>query len=119
MLLEGVLEVDRDAVSEEHRIPAAVAGFTPESLLAAMYSVLRQVIEQRPFLDNCYPQLVRPGGNPTARQTLDAVMDVVDANWRGIGVIPDSGFAPREEEEPCAILFTSGSTGVPIGVVKT
>jgi hydrogenase expression/formation protein HypD len=84
-------------VSEEHRIPAAVAGFTPESLLAAMYSVLRQVIEQRPFLDNCYPQLVRPGGNPTARQTLGAVMDVVDANWRGIGVIPASGFGLKPE----------------------
>ena len=86
-------------VAEDHRIPAAVAGFTPESLLAATYSVLRQVIEQRPFLDNCYPQLVRPGGNPTARQTLDAVMDVVDANWRGIGVIPASGFGLKAEHE--------------------
>ena len=79
-------------VPERHRLPAAVAGFTPDSLLAAMYSVLRQVIEKRPFLDNCYPQLVRPGGNPTARKTLSRVMDVVDANWRGIGVIPSSGF---------------------------
>ncbi|MBT8049862.1 MAG: hydrogenase formation protein HypD [Gammaproteobacteria bacterium] len=84
-------------VSERHGIPAAVAGFTPESLLAAMYSVLRQVIEKRPFLDNCYPQLVRPGGNPTARQTLERVMDVVDANWRGIGIIPSSGFALSAE----------------------
>ena len=80
-------------VADKHGIPAAVAGFTPESLLAAMYSVLRQVIEKRPFLDNCYPQLVRSGGNPTALKTLDEVMDVVDANWRGIGVIPGSGFA--------------------------
>jgi len=79
-------------VSERHGIPSAIAGFTPESLLAALYSVLRQVVEQRPFLDNCYPQLVRPGGNPTARDTLSLVMDVVDANWRGIGVIPASGF---------------------------
>lgn len=80
-------------VSEKHGIPAAVAGFTPDSLLAAMYSVLRQVAEQRPFLDNCYTRLVRPGGNPTARATLGRVMDVVDANWRGIGVIPASGYA--------------------------
>ena len=80
-------------VAEKHGIPAAVAGFNPDSLLAAMYSVLRQKIENRPFLDNCYPQLVRPGGNPTAKATLDRVMDVVDANWRGIGIIPGSGFA--------------------------
>jgi hydrogenase expression/formation protein HypD len=83
-------------VPERHRIPAAVAGFTPDSLLAAIYSVLRQVIEERPFLDNCYPQVVRDGGNPTARETLKRVMDVVDANWRGIGVIPRSGYALRE-----------------------
>ena len=84
-------------VPEKHGIPAAVAGFTTESLLAAFYSVLRQVIEQRPFLDNCYPQVARPGGNPTARAVLDRVMDVTDANWRGIGVIPGSGFALKKE----------------------
>ena len=79
-----------------HDIPAAVAGFTPDSLLAAMYSVMRQLRDGRHFLDNCYPQVVRPGGNEEARRQLDAVMEVVDANWRGIGIIPKSGFALRE-----------------------
>ena len=80
-------------VVEKHGIPAAVAGFTPESLLAALYSTLRQLQEDRHFLDNCYPELVRPGGNRAARRQLQQALDVVDANWRGIGVIPDSGFA--------------------------
>lgn len=80
-------------VVDQHHIPTAVAGFTPESLLAAMYSCLRQLGEKRIFLDNCYPELVRPGGNPTARQTLRQVFDIVDANWRGIGNIPCSGFS--------------------------
>lgn len=84
-------------VVDKHDIPAAVAGFTPESLLAAMYSVLRQLGENRHFLDNCYPEVVRPGGNPEARRQLQRVMDVVDANWRGIGIIPNSGFALRQE----------------------
>lgn len=84
-------------VVDKHDIPAAVAGFTPESLLAAMYSVLRQLGENRHFLDNCYPEVVRPGGNPEARRQLQRVMDVVDANWRGIGIIPNSGFVLREE----------------------
>jgi hydrogenase expression/formation protein HypD len=84
-------------VPERHGIPAAVAGFTPESLLAAFYSVLRQVIEDRPFLDNCYPQVAKAGGNPTARAILDQVMDVTDAMWRGIGIIPRSGFALKPE----------------------
>jgi len=83
-------------VVDKHDIPAAVAGFTPESLLAAMYSVLRQLNEERHFLDNCYPEVVRPGGNAEARRQMHQVMDVVDANWRGIGIIPKSGFALRE-----------------------
>jgi hydrogenase expression/formation protein HypD len=83
-------------VVERHNIPAAVAGFTPESLLAAMYSTLRQLIEGRHFLDNCYPEVVRPGGNRTARKQLQQAMDITAANWRGVGIIPASGFAINE-----------------------
>lgn len=84
-------------VAERHGIPAAVAGFRPDTLLHAMYSVLRQLQEGSCFLDNCYPEVVRPGGNPEARACLDTVMCVSDATWRGIGVIPASGFELREE----------------------
>lgn len=84
-------------VVDKHGIPAAVAGFTPESLLAAIYSVLRQRLEENYFLDNCYPDVVKPGGNPGARRLLNETLDIVDANWRGVGVIPKSGFALAEE----------------------
>jgi len=84
-------------VVERHDIPAAVAGFTAESLLAAMYSTLRQLIEGRHFLDNCYPEVVRPGGNRAAQRQLQQAMDVTDANWRGVGIIPASGFAINPE----------------------
>jgi hydrogenase expression/formation protein HypD len=83
-------------VIDQHGIPAAVAGFTPESLLAAMYSTLRQIIEDRRFLDNCYPEVVRPGGNRLAQEHLHRTMDVSDATWRGIGTIPYSGFVLNE-----------------------
>lgn len=80
-------------VPEQHAMPTAVAGFSPDSLLAAMYSVLRQQLAGRAFLDNCYPELVRAGGNQTAQAHLHTAMNVVDANWRGIGVIKQSGFS--------------------------
>lgn len=83
-------------VIQQHNMPAAIAGFHSESLLAATYSVLRQCLEGSPFLDNCYPEVVRAGGNTTATRYLDEVLDVVDANWRGVGVIPDSGYALSE-----------------------
>ncbi|HKK04280.1 MAG TPA: hydrogenase formation protein HypD [Gammaproteobacteria bacterium] len=82
-------------VVADHGIPTAVAGFNAESLLAAFYSTLRQYLAGEPFLDNCYPELVRAGGNPAARRFLGEVTEVADATWRGIGTIPASGFALR------------------------
>jgi len=94
-------------VVEKHHIPTAVAGFMPVSLLAAMYSVLRQLLEGERFLDNCYPELVRPGGNPAAQAQITQALHVTDANWRGIGVIPASGFGlnPRFARHDARIQF--------------
>ena len=80
-------------VVDKHEIPAAVAGFGTESLLASFYSVLRQLKTGERFLDNCYREVAHPGGNPTAQRFMNATLDIVDANWRGIGVIPNSGYA--------------------------
>ena len=84
-------------VVDQHEFPTAVAGFTPASLLAALYSVLRQHLEERPFLDNCYPEVVRPGGNRGAQALMQQTLEVVDANWRGVGTIPSSGYGINAE----------------------
>jgi len=96
-------------VVRDFHIPAAIAGFTPESLLAAMYSTLRQIIEGRPFLDNCYPEVVHSNGNTAAQNCISQTMDVVDSNWRGIGIIPASGFdlRPQLDAHNARILFPS------------
>lgn len=83
-------------VVDRHQLPAAVAGFTADSLLAAIYSVLRQRIEKNIFLDNCYTEVVKPSGNHMARQLLQSTLTVADAPWRGIGVIPQSGLELNE-----------------------
>jgi hydrogenase expression/formation protein HypD len=96
-----------DFVPEKHHIPAAVAGFTTDSLLAALYSVLRQVIENKPFLDNCYAYVAKPGGNPTAQSVLKQTLDIYDANWRGVGTISQSGFRlkPQLSEFDARVRF--------------
>ncbi len=83
-------------VIDQHHIPAAIAGFTPQSLLKSFISVLRQIKEQHLFLDNCYREVAHPHGNKTALSLFAKNMDIVDANWRGIGIIPKSGFALNE-----------------------
>ena len=84
-------------VIEKHQMPAAIAGFTSESLLAAMYSTLRQHIEGNYFLDNCYSEVVKLQGNKTGQSHLHKAMNVVDAMWRGVGMIPLSGFELKRE----------------------
>lgn len=44
-----------------------------------------------------YARGVRSGGNPAALALLDRVFQPCDAEWRGIGIIPGSGLALREE----------------------
>lgn len=82
-----------DFVAQRHGKPVAIAGFTPESLLEAIHAVLVQVLEGRAARVSCYGAVVRPGGNPMARRLLAETFDVVDANWRGIGTLPASGYA--------------------------
>ncbi len=84
-------------VPERHNIPTAIAGFRANTLVAAIYSVLRQIIGNQPFLDNCYTEVVRPGGNSYAQSCLARVLGIVDANWRGIGIIPTSGYRLQPE----------------------
>lgn len=85
-----------DFVARDHGMPVAVAGFRPDTLLHALCAVLRQRRDGEARLENCYPEVVRPGGNALARRQLEEVMEITDANWRGIGTIPRSGFALRE-----------------------
>lgn len=80
-------------VPEQHGLATAIAGFSAEGFLGALHAVIVQMMEGRATLENCYGRVVRTGGNPTARALLESTLDVVDANWRGIGIIPRSGFA--------------------------
>jgi hydrogenase expression/formation protein HypD len=87
-------------VPRRHSVPAAIAGFRPDTLLAALHNVLTQINSGTAALHNCYPEVVRPGGNTRARRLLGDVMEIADANWRGIGVIPQSGFVLTEAYAP-------------------
>ncbi len=83
-------------VAEQHQLPLAVAGFDAETLLAAIYSVITQLLDGEARLDNCYPAIVKPQGNRTAQRLINATLDIIDSPWRGIGMIPASGYALNE-----------------------
>lgn len=84
-------------VTEQFNVPCAIAGFNQSSLLAAIYSVCRQTLENKIFLDNCYAAVVNNNGNPTAKNLIEKYFSVYDANWRGIGIVENSGFCLQQE----------------------
>ncbi|MBP7249750.1 MAG: hydrogenase formation protein HypD, partial [Selenomonas sp.] len=74
-------------------ISGVVAGFTASELLTALAVILRRS-SAAPFFVNCYPRVVTEEGSPAARQLLETYFTPVDAEWRGLGVLPQSGLVP-------------------------
>ncbi len=74
---------------------AALTGFEPVDILAGMLSIVRQIKNNKPMVDNCYKRAVRDTGNVKAQELLAEVFEMTDASWRGIGVLPGTGFELR------------------------
>jgi len=78
-------------VAEEYGIPGSVAGFEPGDMLLGVSAVLDQIRNERPSVSNEYARVVRPDGNPQARDIMEEMLEPKDAVWRGLGLIPKSG----------------------------
>ena len=81
---------------ELHR-PIAITGFEPADILLGVLDVLRLFEHGQAEMVNAYPRVVHPQGNPEARRLMDAVFQVADREWRGLGVVPLSGLSLRPE----------------------
>lgn len=82
---------------DTYRMPTVVAGFEPLDVLFGIYMILKQLKENKPRLENEYIRAVRWEGNVKAQELMNKVFDVVDGNWRGLGIIPSSKFVLRDE----------------------
>ena len=80
------------ALAEKYRVPIVVTGFEPLDILAGIRQTIRQLESGRHELENAYSRAVRDQGNVAAIAMLRDVFEVTDRTWRGIGMIPDSGW---------------------------
>ncbi|MBF0224880.1 MAG: hydrogenase formation protein HypD [Desulfobacterales bacterium] len=76
----------------EYGRASAIAGFEPSDILNGIWSIVKQIKEQKTMVDNCYKRAVRFTGNPKAQYYLNQVFKKDIAAWRGIGDLPDTGF---------------------------
>ncbi|HET6207900.1 MAG TPA: hydrogenase formation protein HypD [Terracidiphilus sp.] len=79
-------------LSEKYKIPIVVTGFEPLDLLEGIRRAVIQLESGRHEVDNAYARIVRYEGNIPAQELLAEVFEVTDRAWRGIGVIPRSGW---------------------------
>lgn len=85
----------RDLLKEG--VSGVVAGFTGAELLSALAVIIRMSERDKPFFVNCYPRVVTDEGSPSARRIVSEMMEPVDSEWRGLGVIERSGLRLRDE----------------------
>lgn len=83
-------------LAKKYEIPFGVAGFGAEELLIAIYGIIRQIERREYLVKNYYPAVVTAKGNTLAQEKLDTYFEGCDAIWRGMGNIPLSGLALKE-----------------------
>ena len=84
-------------IADEFGIACAVAGFEPGDIVRAISTLLDIIGDGEPDVVNVYERVVRPAGNPRAREVMDRVFTARDDTWRGFGTIPSSGLDVRDE----------------------
>ncbi len=83
-------------VLDKHHSRGVVAGFEPADILQGILKLIQQIEAGDAFVENAYARVVTAKGNQKAQEMIDNVFTTVDAVWRGIGVIPESGLKIRE-----------------------
>ncbi|HID94890.1 MAG TPA: hydrogenase formation protein HypD [Candidatus Latescibacteria bacterium] len=83
-------------IPRNYRVPCVVAGFEPVDIMQAIYTLVQQITRGIAEVANQYRRAVRKEGNPKAREVIYEVFEPSDSDWRGIGVIPQSGLMIRQ-----------------------
>jgi hydrogenase expression/formation protein HypD len=84
-------------IARQYQVPIVVTGFEPVDILHGILQTIRQLEQGRAEAENAYSRVVSFEGNPQAQAVIRRVFVECDRKWRGIGVIPVSGWALSPE----------------------
>ncbi len=79
-----------------HHMPTVIAGFEPIDVLMSIYMIMKQKNDGAAKLENEYPRVVKPEGNPKALEMINKAFTVTGGSWRGIGKLDNSALQLRE-----------------------
>ncbi len=83
-------------IAEQYHVPIVVTGFEPLDLLQGIYHCVAQLEQGTHRVENQYARSVSEAGNVKAQELMETVFTVTDREWRGLGTLPESGLALRE-----------------------
>jgi len=83
-----------ESFSGEYGVPVVVTGFEPLDILQGVLMTVRQLETGVSRVQNQYSRVVNRDSG-AAWELLDSVYEIVDRNWRGLGVISGGGFDLR------------------------
>jgi hydrogenase expression/formation protein HypD len=86
-----------EPLAEEFKVPIVVTGFEPVDLAQGIYMLVEQLEAGTCRVENQYKRSVSRDGNPAAKALLAQVFEICDRQWRGLGVIPGSGYCLKLE----------------------
>ena len=86
-----------EPLSEQFKVPIVITGFEPLDILHGTLMTIRQLEMGEAKVENQYSRILDRNGNLTAQKLVSSVFEVGDRKWRGIGMIPDSGYHLRRE----------------------
>lgn len=84
-------------LAEIHHVPCVVTGFEPADVMQGIEMLLAQVLKNESRVEIQYSRAVSWKGNPKALEIMQRLFEPCDAVWRGLGILPGSGLAIREE----------------------
>jgi hydrogenase expression/formation protein HypD len=86
-----------EPIARRYRVPIVITGFEPVDLLEGILRTVRQLEAGRAEVENPYARVVRREGNARSLRLIDDIFEVCDRKWRGVGLIPKSGYKLRYE----------------------
>lgn len=96
-------------IPKRYNIPCVITGFEPLDILQAIFILLKQLKDGVSKIEIQYKRAVKKRGNQKAQELMNEVFEKTHSEWRGIGIINNSGLKIREKYK----MFDAEALGIP------
>jgi len=86
-------------IPKNYNVSCVISGFEPLDILLCIDKLVEQIESGQPRVEIAYRRGVKPQGNKKALELIDEVFKIDGADWRGIGIVAQSGLRIKQKYE--------------------